>query len=111
VLFNDTTRGQAGSFEGNTFRRNTLVTSDGPAFMFRQARLADKTTIQGNTLFRTGEGGPDKAMVVGEKSVKFSEFEHFSSGYGENTYADPKFASCRHEDHKTPETFNFRRYK
>jgi len=109
VLFNDTTARQEGSFEGNTFRRNVLVTSDGPVFMFRQAKVADKTTIQDNTLFRTGKTGPDNVMTLGDKAVKFSDFERFAGSYTNNKFADPKFTSCRTEDFKSPERFNFKR--
>ncbi|MCL2701509.1 MAG: right-handed parallel beta-helix repeat-containing protein [Phycisphaerae bacterium] len=109
VLFNDTASRQRSSFDGNTFRRNVLVTSGGPAFMFRQARFADTTIIQENTIFRTGDGGRDRVMTVGDLSVGFAAFERFSEKCTNNTYADPRFLSCREKDFKTPETFDFRR--
>ncbi|HDK26063.1 MAG TPA: right-handed parallel beta-helix repeat-containing protein, partial [Candidatus Atribacteria bacterium] len=67
IDFNDDTKAQNSSMDGNIFRNNILVTYNGAAFRIRQKKIIDTATIENNMIYRVG--GSDEVMTYGEEDV------------------------------------------
>ena len=105
VTFVDSTAGKRGSLANNTFRNNILVTSEGAAFKFTNAKWADTTTITGNLIYRThGDAG---VMKYGSTLYSSSAMDTFASNWKNNTYAQPAFKSVDPSFNLSPQKFNF----
>jgi hypothetical protein len=104
VDFNDST---GVGITGTVIRNNILVTYRGPIVNFHQSAVAASTTFEGNMAYRMM--GDSLGIKIGGTSYHTSALNTLNSGFRNNTYQDPGFASASVDFYRTPEKFDFSR--
>ena len=105
IRFNAATT-QPVNMDGNIIRNNILCVYDGGGVLeFAQARLAAKTVVDGNILFRSL--GADKVMVCGKTTLNLEQFNQYGPQIRDNQFQEPKFKDVSPRHYSQPESFNF----
>lgn len=106
VQFNDITSVKGGTMDGNTIRSNILVSCQGAVLEFRQERFMDKTTVQGNLLFRAG--GKNKMALIGKNEVALENLSEVCNAWKDNVFSQPPFTCVQDDLYLKPDQFDFR---